>query len=385
MGKELYGTPEMVKQFRKCRRQKNGEMPDFMETLELMEQEGALSEEPIPRPFLDGHMSKEAFMEAYDRIPFRADLILEAGRVKERKKTEGAMFRNGKDVACVQHIHDYGFHRQPVANFFAVTYLYQGKVRCVFDGQTKDLKAGDLLIVTPRFLHETHTYSGSFAFEALIDEASFNIVFNDFLAVPSRMSDFFSNALNSETGNYCIIRGAEDDSELRFYLQSFANECAAEEVYSNSCAVSLMKLFLSRAFRKYGQNMELFREDFHKRKVDAESIRRYISNHYVSVTLEQTADHFHYNSAYLSRYIRNHFKKSFMEIVTELKIDHAREYLKNTDKHIMDIALLVGYDSADHFSRMFRKYTGMSPAAFRKENRQIRAGRTAAEERKTSS
>ena len=88
----------MVKQFRKRRRQKNGEMPDFMETLELMEQEGALSEEPIPRPFLDGHMSKEAFMEAYDRIPFRADLILEAGRVKERKKTEGAMFRNGKDL-----------------------------------------------------------------------------------------------------------------------------------------------------------------------------------------------------------------------------------------------------------------------------------------------
>ena len=115
--------------------------------------------------------------------------------------------------------------------------------------------------------------------------------------------------------------------------------------------------------------MELFREDFHKRKVDAESIRRYISNHYVSVTLEQTADHFHYNSAYLSRYIRTHFQKSFMELVTELKIDQAREYLRNTDKHIVVIALLVGYDSADHFSRMFRKTTGMSPAEFRRQNR----------------
>ena len=55
-----------------------------------------------------------------------------------------------------------------------------------------------------------------------------------------------------------------------------------------------------------------------------------------------------------------------MEIVTERRLDHAREYLKNTNKHIADIALLVGYESADHFSRMFRKYTDMSPAAFRK-------------------
>jgi len=370
MGKTLYGTPEMVKEFRKSRIQKDGELPDFIDTVKLMEQENALSEESIPKPVLDGHMSKQDFMKAYDKVPFNASEILNIGRIKKKEKKEGASFRNGKDVVCVQHIHDYGFLQQPAGNFFALTYLYQGRVSCRFENDTAELKAGDLLIVTPRFEYETHTYPDSFAFEALIDEASFNIVFNDFLASHSRLSDFFGNAVISEEKNYCLIHGEEDDEELRFYLQSFAGECLSSENYSNTCAVSLMKLFLARAFRKYGHTMELYRDNFRKRKMDAESISRYIHNNFLDVTLEQTAQYFHYNKTYLSRYIRTHFQKSFMELVTELKIDQAREYLKYTDKHIMDIALLVGYDSADHFSRMFRKYTGMSPAEYRRQNRE---------------
>ena len=371
MEKTLYGTPEMVTEFRKKRMQKNGELPDFLETVKLMEQENALSEEPIPRPVLDGHMSKKEFMDAYDKVPFNATEILNIGRIKKQDKRRAAGFRNGKDVVCVQHLHDYGFYKQPAGNFFAVTYLYQGRLSCRFEEGTAELKAGDILIVTPGFSYETHTYPDSFAFEAMIAEVSFNIVFNDFLASHSRLSDFFGNAVISEDENYCLLHGEENDDELCFYLQSFAGECLSEKDYSNTCAVSLMKLFLARAFRKYGHTMELYRDNFRKKKMDAESINRYIHNNFLDITLEQTAQYFHYNKTYLSRYIKTHFQQSFMELVTELKIEQAREYLKNTDKHIMDIALLVGYDSADHFSRMFRKNTGISPAEFRRQNRKV--------------
>ena len=369
MGKGLYGTPEMVKAFREHYIKEDGELPDFLETLELMKEKGALSTEELPVPELHGRMSKEDFMKAYDQVPFDAEKLMQIAKIKAKTKSQGAMFRNGKDAVCVQHIHDYGYHKQPMANFFAVTYMFAGKCGFYFGEEHLELKTGDLIIVTPQFEHRTHTYPGSFAFEALLDEATFNTVFNDFLASDSRLSDFFSNAVISGENNYCVIHGDEDDEELRFYLQSFAHETYGQEAYSNSNAVSLMKLFLGRAFAKYSSTMELYRDNYHKRKADAEAILRYITSHYLDATLEQTAKHFHYNKSYLSRYIQTHFHQSFTEIVTDLRIDHAREYLRNTDKHIMDIALLVGYDSTDHFSRMFRKVTGMSPAAYRKQAR----------------
>ena len=363
---KLYGTPQMVKQFREQYKKADGELPDFMETLELMKQAGALSPIELPAPALNGNLSKREFMEAYDQIPFDASMILNAGRLRENPQQAGAMFRNGKDVVCVQHFHDYGYHQQPVSNFFAVTYMFEGKCVFLFDGQKKVLTTGDLIIVTPRFGHYTHMYPDSFAFESLIDEASFHIVFNDFLSAGSKLSEFFEHALISGLSNYCILHGAKEDDELSSLLQFLVCECNSDMPYANSRAVSYMKLFLSQAFRKYGETIELYRDDFHKKRMGSDDVYRYIINHFTTATLEETAAFFHYNASYMSRYIQEHFHRSFTQIVTELRIDRAKEYLRYTNTHIMDIALLVGYDSADHFSRMFRKYTGMSPAAYRK-------------------
>ena len=369
MKQSLYGTPEMVKHFREQYKKADGELPDFIETVELMEQAGALSKTSLPMPALNGHMSREEFMESYDRIPFDAAMILRLGRLHEQPNQAGAMFRNKKNVVCVQHFHDYGYHLQPISNFFAVTYMFQGKCSFRFEDKEELLNAGDLMIVSPGFTHYTHTFPDSFAFESLIDKAGFHIAFNDFLAEGSKLSVFFENALISEQQNYCIIRGSGEDDELSSIVQFLAGECHSNEVYSNSTAVSLMKLFLSQAFRKYGDTMELYRDNYHKERMNADAVYRYITNHYTTVTLEETAAYFHYNVSYLSRFIQSHFQRSFMEIVTGLRIDCAREYLKNTDKNIKEIALLVGYGSADHLSRTFHKCTGMSPAEYRKKVR----------------
>ena len=46
----------------------------------------------------------------------------------------------------------------------------------------------------------------------------------------------------------------------------------------------------------------------------------------------------------------------------------AVDYLTNTNLKISEIAERVGYNSADHFSRVFRKTYNMSPLEYRKEH-----------------
>jgi len=48
-----------------------------------------------------------------------------------------------------------------------------------------------------------------------------------------------------------------------------------------------------------------------------------------------------------------------------LRIAKAKELLWNSSKSITDIAMQTGFSSSQYFSRVFRKYAGMTPADYR--------------------
>jgi two-component system response regulator YesN len=52
---------------------------------------------------------------------------------------------------------------------------------------------------------------------------------------------------------------------------------------------------------------------------------------------------------------------------TSIKLRYARELIFNTDKRILDIAMMVGYGSLSHFNRIFKKEYGLSPSQLRNQ------------------
>ena len=52
-------------------------------------------------------------------------------------------------------------------------------------------------------------------------------------------------------------------------------------------------------------------------------------------------------------------------MVTNIKLHQSLRYLINTDLSVLEISELVGYNSADHFSRTLKKIYGMSPQRYR--------------------
>ena len=57
------------------------------------------------------------------------------------------------------------------------------------------------------------------------------------------------------------------------------------------------------------------------------------------------------------------------DLIKNLRLRDAKNLLINTNQKINEIAEQIGYNSADHFSRVFRQTYGMSPAEFRKLNK----------------
>lgn len=52
--------------------------------------------------------------------------------------------------------------------------------------------------------------------------------------------------------------------------------------------------------------------------------------------------------------------------INSLKINRAKEMLKNSDLSVIDIAFALGFASSNYFSAVFKKFTGYSPVAYRK-------------------
>jgi AraC-like DNA-binding protein len=61
--------------------------------------------------------------------------------------------------------------------------------------------------------------------------------------------------------------------------------------------------------------------------------------------------------------------QNFSDVIRDLKMKHAVDYLDNTSYHINEIASLVGYDSVDHFSKVFKRLYNIPPTQYRNHNK----------------
>jgi AraC family transcriptional regulator len=82
-------------------------------------------------------------------------------------------------------------------------------------------------------------------------------------------------------------------------------------------------------------------------------------------TLESIAEAVGVHPVYLAREFRRHFDCTISEYVRRLRVECACRELTATDAPIVEIATANGFYDQSHFSRTFKRCTGLTPAEFR--------------------
>ena len=95
----------------------------------------------------------------------------------------------------------------------------------------------------------------------------------------------------------------------------------------------------------------------------------YIDNNYFNENLNQTtiADHFHMTPAYLAQKFKNEKDVTIIQYLYNVRIQHAKELLKQNKLKISEIATVVGFPNSNSFIRVFKQYTGMTPGKYYEE------------------
>ena len=72
-------------------------------------------------------------------------------------------------------------------------------------------------------------------------------------------------------------------------------------------------------------------------------------------------------------YFSAKFKKetgvTFVEYLTDIRMEAAKKLIRNTNMRLADISDAVGYKSVEHFGRLFKKRVGMTPREYERGRR----------------
>ena len=95
--------------------------------------------------------------------------------------------------------------------------------------------------------------------------------------------------------------------------------------------------------------------------------KHFIQQHYQeSLRLEDVSNAVGFNATYFSAMFKKETGQNFMDYLTELRMNKAKELLCGDECSVQDVAEQVGYRDLKYFSRLFKKTTGISPSDYKK-------------------
>ena len=257
--------------------------------------------------------------------------------------------------------HEAPFHNH---SFFELVYVYRGSCINVCSGIETHMKEKDLLFMTPDALHY------------LTDPSDSSVIFNFMITKDVFQESMFSLMSNNIISNFVVnyfyqlqksvdflILNRVDDSPIYDILERLIQEYFQPQPgYEKILEVGLIEVFLymSRILsNQFTPSGWLPNSQF------LSSIVLYIYKNYATVTLKEVAYTFGYTEKYISRVLKKELHTGFSEIIKEIRLNHAAQYLSKTTMPIEQVAQTVGYQNITHFYTIFRNKYQMSPKEYR--------------------
>jgi len=104
-------------------------------------------------------------------------------------------------------------------------------------------------------------------------------------------------------------------------------------------------------------------------------IDQYLRSHYnEQLSVEQVARIINLNTKYFSQLCKSYFGSTFLEYLTSIRMEKAKQLLLTGDYTIREVAEMTSFSDGNYFSRVFRQTFGVSPSSFREEGGEMEKG-----------
>lgn len=253
------------------------------------------------------------------------------------------------------HITNYHCH-----DFISMIYVLSGSCTYNIADTLYQVKKGDMLICNPGVYHgklmkpgdnilELHTGFGNIFLEGLPKNCLINPVACPVISLPEHEQEFlkccgdiFYEQENNEPG--CELMQKINVMKL---LVLFLRATHIEQECSKSTYVNF--------------------ESFDKTAIVSTLISFLDENYMRQISLDTISKSIYMSPAYISKVFKEEMGESPINYLIKIRLAKARELLLDGKLSIKAIARAVGYEDVYHFSKLYKKYQGLSPSKVRKQ------------------
>ncbi len=111
------------------------------------------------------------------------------------------------------------------------------------------------------------------------------------------------------------------------------------------------------------------RNDKNKQKIYSDEVEKAIqyiySNIFKQMSLDEIAEHVYLSPNYLSTKFKHEVGISLLEFINKTKIDESKYLLIHSNTSVSDIALIFNFCNQSYYTRMFKRFTGITPVEFK--------------------
>ena len=269
----------------------------------------------------------------------------------------------GQKVIVRSHLGNSIWHYH-THSFYEINYVLKGGCINLVEEEPVFIDEGDFILMNPGTYHIPYCDSEGKILNFIIDAEWFLDHFTDASGDNPQIKKFIKN---SESENYYRY--------LLFSQNSKETKKLAEKIISvNNMDEKKKYLLLEAAMVEFFCSLIYGESKIRLSKlkgVNTDSGRKlinYLTNNYKNVTLEKTAEYARYSKTHICRIFKDSIGKSFSEVLTDIRLEHAKYALLSTDKAIKEIAEDIGYGSVEYFQRLFKRQTGITPGDYRKNH-----------------
>lgn len=242
----------------------------------------------------------------------------------------------------------YPLHRH---DYIEIEYIVSGKIIHEINGYKKTVTAGECWCLNT---YDTHKIT-------VLEPVEIHNICIDLKASPEAVHQFINSLHLSISGKLNI----KDLQNVKNLFKKLYNSVADENIYSKEKITAYLLLILTTIAKnstKISKAAVLGGYSHISKAID------YISqNYYEDITLNKVAKEVFLSPNYFSKLFFDISGYNFSDYLSHIRVDKAKEFLKNTNMPITYISTVCGFGSFATFSRTFKKIVGCSASKYREK------------------
>lgn len=269
-------------------------------------------------------------------------------------------------VKTIERFHDTSWSMEPNRHeFFEMVYIKKGNAVFEIAGQPAAIGPNDIVIIKPNQPHKFIVKSESGCEFIVLSFKFVNQVQSGFSEVS--LEDFLNFVSGKESGAFITLKVSQKN-EIVILLNRILKEKESNDIGSeflNYLLVLELFVLISRALKMEWENS--IKSESLKIKELIRISAKYIDNNFErDISLGDVSKFVFLSPSYFTRAFKEEMGLSPISYLLKVRVERAKELLRDTDQKISDIALNVGFSNQQRFNEIFKKYTGAAPLQYRK-------------------